>query len=318
MRHIPRGAPKIGNDDVVERALAAEGLDVDADGFEFADTAGDAEAKRIGAAGLRGATLRERADGAEPVVHERDGGGRRGGFAAEGVAPPVEFEAGKVVGFDDFLDLREHEGTHLGFFVIKAGAIVRQAHRRRIGAVVEAHRGLREERGVEEAAGVVEVAVHIVHADADPRGNAAPAASGGGLGEPIDTGVEEILVEIHERHDRIDILLDGGGLGGAGANGVAAEELTIAAAVTVEDARDGFARIPRAGGVGVDNEGIDAVVGEQVDVAVDGLGGERPTLGLPFFRVVEIDAGIAVEEVAVAGEERIAGRRCHSDRGRRG
>ena len=60
------------------------------------------------------------------------------------------------------------------------------------------------------------------------------------------------------------------------------------------------------------------IVGKsQVDVAVDGLGGEWPTLGLPFFRVVEIDAGIAVEEIAMAGEERVAGGRCHSDRGRR-
>ncbi len=123
MRHLPSGIPKTGRVDKIEGAVAAERGDVEADGEEGIEAAGDAEAEGIGAAGARGAGLSERANGTEPVADHGHGGRRGPGLTAQGVAPPVEFEALVVVVFDDLADLLEHEGADLRAFIIKASPV---------------------------------------------------------------------------------------------------------------------------------------------------------------------------------------------------
>ncbi len=135
--------------------------------------------------------------------------------------------------------------------------------------MLQAHLGALEEREIEVAAVIVAVTVKVVHADADPRRHSAAAARGGGLGEPVDLCVQEILIQVHERHDTIDELFFAGAISDALANRVAAEILAVAAPVAVENGWDRLRRIPRARGVGVNDEGVDAAVGEEIDIPMD-------------------------------------------------
>ena len=300
MGHVPRGAPKVRRAHEVERARATQRHHIDADAFQRLQPSRDAKTKRIRAAGLAGPSLRERPHLAKPVSHHPDRFARGARFTAERIAPPVEFQAFEIIVLHHLLDLRHHQRAHFLPLVVQAFAISRQPLGRRVGAPLQPHFLLPQQRHVEVTARKIAMPVHVVHADADPGGDTAAAAGLRGLGQPVHARVEQILVEVHEGDRVIQKLLDRGGLGQIHANRVATEKLAVPALVAVEDGRDDLARIPRARSVGVDHERIDAAVRQHIDVAVNCLRRVGSAFRVPFFRIVEKHAGIAVEQVAMA------------------
>ncbi len=244
MRHLPRGAPKPGRRHEIDHALATEGDHIEANAFQRFQLAGYAQSQRIRPPGLLRTPIGESPHFANPVGHQVDGGLRRIGLTTHRLAPPIEFEAFVIIVLHHFLDLGHHQIAHLRLFKIQAGAITRFKHRWRVATLLQSHLRILQQGHIEETAVDVLVPVVVVHADRHPRGDPTPPAGRRGFSQPIHSGIHQIQIHIHERHDPVDEALLVLRLGRALTDGMATKVLAITPHITVENGWDHFARIP--------------------------------------------------------------------------
>src|SRR4051812_7788091 len=86
--------------------------------------------------------------------------------------------------------------------------------------------------------------------------------------------------------------------------GVSAKEIAVVPSVTIEDRLQFPAGIPGDLRVRITKERIDAIIGQHVDITMDGFGSIRQAFRMVDLRVIEECATVSGKQVAVSLQQR--------------